>query len=112
MKSIQKTIKMDINAAPVKTCLGRVVILEEYFPPSGTFQAYYKALARLKELGYVTGSMCGGEPIGFVHSEKYDYVAKWRNLNSKEIAMLDGVMLSEGFREDGVKIIFFNPIKK
>ncbi len=107
-----KTIKLNKDATPVKICLGRVVILEEYFPPSGTFQAFYKAEARLKELGYVAGSMCGGEPIGFVHSEKYDYVAKWRNLRSKEIALLDGVMLSENFREGGVKIIFFNPIKK
>ena len=103
---------MDINAEPVKTCLGRVVILEEHFPPSGTFRAFYKAEARLKELGYVTGSMCRDEPIGFVFGDKFDYVAKWYNLSFQERELLDGVMLSENFREGGVKIIFFNPIKK
>lgn len=105
-------MKTNQKSMPIKTCLGRVVILEEYFDPSGTFQAFYKAEARLKELGYVTGTMCRDEPIGFVYGDKFDYVAKWYNLSFQERELLDGVMLAEDFREGGVKIIFFNPIKK
>jgi hypothetical protein len=76
-------------------------------PPSGTFQAFYEAEALVKELGYGVGSMCSSEPIGFAHG--YDYIAKWYNLDSEDKNRLDGLLLHDGgFREGGVKIVFFN----
>jgi len=110
--SIQKQIKANPFAQPVKICLGRTVILEEFFESCGTFKAFRKAEARLKELGYEVGSMCRNEPIGFAHKSTCSYVAKWHNLDQEDINKLDGVMLSEDFREGWVKIIFFNPTIK
>jgi hypothetical protein len=108
--SIQKQINANPFAQPVTICLGRAVILEEFFEPNGTFKAFRNAEARLKELGYTVGSMCRDEPIGFAHESTCDYIAKWRNLDQEDISKLDGVMLSEDFRDGGVRIVFFNPV--
>mgnify|MGYP007090084347 CR=1 FL=1 len=94
-----------------ETYLGREILHIEEFAPAGTFQAYYKAEQRLKDLGYTVGSMCGPEPIGFADADQYHYVSKWYNMNWDEKNLLDGVMISEGFREGGVKILFFTQPK-
>ena len=76
-------------------------------PPSGTFRAFYEAESLVKEMGYQVGSMCASEPIGFAHG--YDYVAKWYNIDHGDRSRLDGLLLHDGgFREGGVKVIFFN----
>lgn len=76
-------------------------------PASGTFQAFYEAETLVKELGYEVGSMCAEDPIGFALG--YDYVAKWYNLSRDDKNSLDGLLLHDGgFREGGVKVIFFN----
>lgn len=95
-----------------QTYLKREILQVETFRPRGTFGAYYKAYDRLKALGYTVGYMCGGEPIGFADSEKYDYIAKWINIPPHERIKVDGVMISDDFREGSVKLIFFNPPKK
>lgn len=94
-----------------ETYLGREILYTEEFSPAGTFKAYYNAEARLKELGYTVGSMCRTEPIGFADADKYDYVAKWYNMNQTERDTLDGVMVSNDFREGGVTLVFFTPPK-
>jgi hypothetical protein len=91
--------------------LGREILHTETFPPAGTFKAYYAAEGRLKELGYTVGSMCRNEPIGFADGDKCAYVAKWYNMNQSEKSMLDGVMISNDFREGGATIVFFTPPK-
>lgn len=91
--------------------LGREILHKEEFPAAGTFKAYYAAEQRLKDLGYTVGSMCGPEPIGFADSDNYHYVAKWYNISREEKSMLDGVMISPGFREGGVTLLFFTPPK-
>lgn len=91
--------------------LGREILHTEEFPAAGTFQAFYNAEARLKDLGYTTGSMARTEPIGFADADKYDYVAKWYRISPEEKALLDGVMVSKDFREGGVTIVFFTPPK-
>lgn len=91
--------------------LGREILHTEALPPAGTFKAFYAAEGRLKELGYTVGSMCRQEPIGFADGDKYGYVAKWYNMNQSEKNMLDGVMISDDFREGGVTIVFFTPPK-
>lgn len=92
--------------------LGRKVLYSEEFKPGETFEAYYNAVGRLKELGYTIGSMCSQEPIGFADNNHCDYVAKWYNIPNEEKQLLDGVMIPVGdFREGGAKILFFNPPK-
>lgn len=94
------------------TINGKEVKWSKMFPANGTFQAYYDASAYLKDMGYIVGSMCGPEPIGFADADKYDYVAKWYNISPDERKELDGVMLQHGgFREGSVEIIFFNTPK-
>jgi hypothetical protein len=51
--------------------------------------------------------MCCDLPIGFADKERYDYVAKWHNLDKSDIEKLDGVLLSDDFREGSVKIVTF-----
>jgi hypothetical protein len=94
-----------------ETYLGREILYTEEFAPAGTFQAYYKAEQRLKDLGYTVGSMCRTEPIGFADADKYDYVSKWYNMNRDEKDLLDGVMVSDDFREGGATLVFFTPPK-
>lgn len=90
---------------------GRKVLYRESFPAAGTFQAFYSACDRLKELGYEVGSMCRNEPIGFADNNVYDYVAKWYNIDIEDRTKLDGVMLSEDFREGSVDVLFLMPPK-
>jgi len=84
---------------------GRQVQYAVYFKPSGTFGAVTEAREWLKTEGYVIGSMCGDEPIGF--SKVADYIAKWRNISPIEWKKLDGILISDDFREGDVKILFF-----
>ncbi len=91
--------------------LDREILHTETFPPAGTFSAFYSAEKRLKELGYVTGSMCRTEPIGFADADVVGYVSKWYNINREDKGKLDGVMASDDFREGGVTIVFFTPPK-
>ena len=93
------------------TYLGRKVLYTETFPVKGTFASVHKAEARLKDLGYSIGSMCRNEPIGFADDSKYNYVAKWYNLSKEEKDLLDGVVISDDFREGESQIIWFNPPK-
>lgn len=82
------------------------------FVPSGTFGAIGAAQKYLKEMGYITGSMEGGNPIGFADGSQYDYVSKWWNMNRSEHEMLDGAIVPlPGFREGGVLILFFKEPK-
>lgn len=94
-----------------QTFNGRKVLWTKTFPANGTFQAYYDAEHFLNELGYSVGSMCAREPIGFADADVYSYVAKWYNISTADRAKLDGVILSNDFREGEVNILFFNTPK-
>ncbi len=73
-----------------------------------TFQAFYKAEAMLKEMGYIVGSMERQYPIGFAPKADWSYISKWSNMSSEERLLLHGVMLPDpNFREGGVVIVFF-----
>jgi hypothetical protein len=89
-----------------KTFMNRPVIKSIIIEAKGTFSAFYEAQSLLKEEGYTVGSMCRDEPIGFADGEKYDYVSKWYNMNGDEKLLLDGVMISDDFREGGVEILY------
>ena len=91
--------------------LNRNVAHVELFKANGTFKAYYQAYNKLKKYGYMIGSMCGDSPIGFKDSELCSCISKWYNMNSNDKELLDGVMISEDFREGDVYIVFFNQPK-
>lgn len=91
--------------------LGRKILYMEKFPSTGTFEAIGAAESRLHDLGYEIGSMCRNEPIGFADGDKYHYVAKWYNIREEEKQKLDGVIISDDFREGSCEVLFFNPPK-
>jgi hypothetical protein len=95
-----------MTATATTTFGGRKVLWSKSFPANGTFQAFYDASGFLKELGYQVGSMCRNEPIGFADNDVYDYVAKWYNIDVSDRLKLDGVMISDDFREGGVEVLF------
>jgi hypothetical protein len=89
------------------TYLGREITRRDNVKVEGTFMSFYEAETRLRKMGYVIGSMCGGEPIGFADEDQYNYISKWYNMNREEQNKLDGVMISSNWREGSVEIIWF-----
>ena len=89
----------------METYLGRKVKEKHDFNVDGTFESYYAASKWAKENDYEAGSMDGHNPIALMKG--YDYVAKWHNLDRKEREMVDGVMISDYFREKPVTILIF-----
>jgi len=78
--------------------------------PNDNFSAYSEATTWLKEHRFDTGSMERGAPIGIAKNAD---IAKWRNLDSEDKKQLDGVMVSESFREMPVTIYLIDdPIKE
>ena len=72
-----------------------------------TFSAHYEAEQLLKSEGFVVGSMCRDEPIGFADAKQYNYVAKWYNLSANDKKLLSGIMTSNDWREGDVKITYY-----
>ncbi len=89
------------------TYLGREITRRDNVKVEGTFSSVHEAEKRLKGMGYIIGSMCGGDPIGFACEEKYNYISKWHNMNREDQNKLDGVMISSNWREGSVEIIWF-----
>lgn len=87
---------------------GRTILSIEEFKAKGTFNAYYEAVAYLSKLNYETGSMARDMPIGFKKVDVCCFIGKWYNLSQKDKAQLDGVIISNDFREGDVQILFFN----
>ena len=98
-------------AAGQEIYLNRPVVWSREYKPAGTFAAIHEAEAFLGELGYTIGSMCLQAPIGFADADEYGYIAKWYNIDPADRAKLDGVIISNDFREGGCRILFFNPPK-
>jgi len=95
------------------TYLGREITRRDNVKVEGTFQSFYEASKRLMGMGYIMGSMCGDEPIGFADADKYEYIAKWRNIDPSDRVKVDGVMISSDWREGSVEIIWFKePLNK
>jgi len=87
--------------------LGREVVKKVNVKVEGTFSSVSKAEEILREQGMVIGSMCGGDPIGFASKEKYNYIAKWQNIDAVDRNKVEGVMVSNDWREGSVDIIYF-----
>ena len=76
------------------------------FPATGeTFVAFRTAEAKAKELGYDVGSMSRDEPIAFARN--CEYIAKWYNISHYEYPRIEGVLLSEDFRDGSVQLVIF-----
>ena len=93
------------------TYLGREIVRRDNVKVEGTFASVSEAEDRLRKMGYTIGSMCSDEPIGFACNEKYDYIAKWRNIDPIDRKKVDGVMISNDWREGSVDIIWFSEPK-
>lgn len=91
---------------------GREIVEEYIFPAHGTFQAMWEAECWLKQRGYSYGSTCkdragfGDMPVAIVKGA-YDLPQKWKNFTKYDIDQVDGVMLSDDFRNGSVKILLF-----
>lgn len=102
---------MTTTLTPQDTHLGRPVANRITFNLEGDFQSYYAASAHLKAEGQTQGSMCGGEPIGFAPADKFDYIAKWRNIEPADRRRVHGILSqTEGFRNGPVEVIYFGDI--
>lgn len=78
--------------------------------PNVEFGALYEAFAEIQDALYLTGRLDADNPIGFSRNPPFTemgWLPKWRNLSKEDKAKLDGVLLSANFRNDAVKIIFF-----
>lgn len=87
--------------------LGRIVKEKHTFNEKGTFESFYSAQTWCAANGYEEGSMCSPMPIAIMKGE-YNLPWKWKNLNAKERSMVDGVIVSNNFREEEVTIYIFN----
>lgn len=75
------------------------------------FSNLYRAVTWLYCKGYDKGSLSLDMPIAIVYG-KYELYQKWYNLTEKEKNNVDGVMLSDDFRNGVVKILIFKKQKK
>lgn len=77
--------------------------------PNVEFGALYEATDFVCNEGYTVGNLDGNNPIGFSnHMQDWLSIPKWSNLSKEDKAKLDGVLVSSYFRNDSVKIIFFD----
>lgn len=95
------------NKQTIEKYLGRIVKEKYTFFAEGTFESFYMAQAWCAKHGYEEGSMCSPMPIGIMKGE-YTLPWKWKNLNKKERQMVDGVIVSNDFRNGQVEIYIFN----
>ena len=90
--------------------LGRIVKSRLDFTEPGTFQSRYAAQRYLTDYGFDYGSLDVPNPVAFVKGE-YELPWKWHNINSAGKELIDGVMVSNDWREGTVTLVFFEPLK-
>lgn len=89
---------------------GHKVKEEKVFEPDGTFGGFYNAEYWAKQKGLSAGSMDSPNPIGLMKG-KYSLPQKWHNLTKSDKSQLDGVIISDNFRNGSVKVILFEDKK-
>lgn len=81
-------------------------VKEIVFKATGTvFMAYREAEYWCKQNGYSYGSMCHPQPTAIFKGDVY--VAKWKNLTSKERNSVDGIITGDDYREGDITIILY-----
>lgn len=95
------------------TLKGEFPILNDFPPVKATktftgkesFDAVNAAREYAKKLGYNIGSMCSDAPIAL--AKGMDYIAKWYNIDRSEWPRIQGLLLSEDFRDGKVTFVEF-----
>lgn len=85
--------------------LTQKVAKTKLFKATGTFDAVEKARKSAERKGYKIGSMSRNEPMAL--SKKANYIAKWYNISRDEYHKIEGVLLSDDFREGDVWFVEF-----
>ena len=81
---------------------GRQVVHTEFFEWHGEdWECYHRASARLKEMGYESGSPERGAPIGFANGDVTTYISKWSKMMPGDVERLDGVIRLIGDLRNG-----------
>lgn len=93
---------------PQEKYLGRIVKEKHIFKEEGTFESLWAAERWCKENNYDEGSMSSPYPIGLMKGKYVDIPWKWKNMNAKERNLVDGVIVSNDFREGEVIVYIFN----
>lgn len=70
-----------------------------------SFVAFRSAKAKAEELGFNYGSMAHDMPIAL--GRNCSYIAKWYNIERYEYPRIEGVLLSEDFRDGDVQLVIF-----
>lgn len=73
---------------------------------TGTFTAIDEAREVVIKAGFKHGIMCSDAPIAIAPGD-FDYIAKWYNISRDEWKHLEGVIVSEDFREGDCYICYF-----
>ena len=103
----QPELKTIIAAAPeIDTWNGRPIEKRIVFDEKGTFDSYNTACRWLEANGYSHGSMARNLPIALLKGKNLS-IPKWGYLDKQDIAALDGVLVSDDFREGQAEIIIF-----
>lgn len=85
---------------------GKEIKTEVQFEIKGTFESLYAAESWCKKNGYSYGSLARNEPVAIMKGE-YEIPQKWYNISDEGRKLIDGLMLSDDFREGSVKIVLF-----
>jgi hypothetical protein len=97
-----------------KEYLGRDIKKELSFKVDGTFESLYAAQRWLHENNYSYGSTSVSRstgqmlPVPIQVGKYYAFAQKWNNISKEERMTVDGVMVSNDFREGEVKVYLFN----
>lgn len=86
--------------------IGKKIIKTQEVSKEGTFESINEAENILKNK-YTIGVMQINNPIGFADKKKYGRISKWANMNSDEHALLNGVIISDDFRNGSVTIVWW-----
>ena len=94
------------------TFQGRPVAKRIRIEKEGDFATYRAAEELLKAEGNITGSMCSPAPTGFAPADKYNYIAKWYNLDAGDKRLLSGVITTAGgnFRNGPLEVVYFGDV--
>ncbi len=72
-----------------------------------SFVALRQAEQALRERGYSYGVLCGDEPVALLNT-RGRRIAKWKNIDPSEYPLLDGMLVSDDFRDGNVSLVLFS----
>jgi len=97
---MEKLLKI---ATKIAAEAGKTVGATKLFAAAGAFNAVYKAEEYAIDQGYKVGPMCRDMPM--VLSKTAGYIAKWCNISMDEYPRIEGLLLSDDFREGAVLFV-------